>query len=137
MSYEDKVLSHDFSSAPTEPLPYNHGHLSSPVALSAWRHQSTPILIILVVLLLEAAGIGAAAYLILHPYKLPLGTTIAPHLSVRSYNVIINIVASVMAALAGSVVSFGCRSHLSKKLMREGVTLREYERSVGFSGLRL
>ena len=133
---EAKMPSRDLPSNATRTLEYGRKEATqSPkqVFIAPWRQQSTPIIVILGVLLVEAAAVGFGAVLVLHPIKLPLGSNIAPHLSVRSYNAIINLVSSVYAALVGISVAHGCRSHLGAKLVGRGVTLRQYEKWVHLS----
>ena len=131
MSDKEVVHSHDFSSVPTAPLYYSGGTSntpSGPVALNPWHHQSMPIILIVLVMLVEAGTIAAGAYLILHPIKRPLASNIATGLSVRSYLVVINVATNVMGFLAAMCVAYGARSHLARKLVRGGVNLTEYQR---------
>ncbi|KAK4704278.1 hypothetical protein P7C70_g1937, partial [Phenoliferia sp. Uapishka_3] len=137
----DYYLSPDFTAAPI-----NEGLLPSVsadptgtdgVALAPWKHNSFALIGLGCALLLQGALLAVAIYITRHPVLRPTALPIFSTVSLKSFNVIVVVVGSVISGCSAYGISVGARSYLSHKLVTKGVSLANFEElfAVGNVGL--
>ncbi|KAL8293117.1 hypothetical protein RQP46_000811 [Phenoliferia psychrophenolica] len=113
-------ISNDYTSRPEEELLYGQSQPDregSGVVLAPWAHTSSALIGLGFALLLQGALLAVAIFLtrnpILRPTALPLFSTV----TIKSFNVIVVVIGSVIAGASSYGISIGARSYLSHKLV--------------------
>ncbi|KAM0747629.1 hypothetical protein T439DRAFT_383243 [Meredithblackwellia eburnea MCA 4105] len=95
---------------------------------SEWkRSYCLPFLTLVLALCLQLLVCGAAVYLSLHNFIVPVGPNIRPGLSLYTYNILISIMGSLVGLGAGMSLAIGAQSFLTHKLLGSGVTPLGYQ----------